>query len=227
MSSYVIIELDTTAPSNPTISLEDGATFATSQLIDATISVGDADTTNYQMKLWGDVDLTNDPDVQDTEADSSWSTFSNTKQVKLSSGDGQKTIYLRVRDDVYNESGLASDSITIDSSRPVVTTTNPDVNTISKVPGRNEASFSFTVDTPFEEYHVKVVSSTGASHDTGSQIGTANGSTGVQGSVGGYDTSTSPINVTVTGGDLQVASAGDGDKIIKVFVRDDAGNWSV
>ena len=34
------------------------------------------------------------------------------------------------------------------------------------------------------------------------------------------------IACTITGADLEVASSGDGQKIIKVFVKNSAGTWS-
>lgn len=52
MASYFTLTLDTTAPSNPSISLEGGATYATAQLITATIGTSDTPTTNYQMLIW-------------------------------------------------------------------------------------------------------------------------------------------------------------------------------
>lgn len=225
MSNYFYLTLDTTGPANPSITIEGGAQYATQQLVDCAISTSDGDTTGYQMKIWGDVDTANNPDIQDTEANSNWITFSASQQVKLSSGDGSKTINVKIRDDVYNESAQASDSITLDTTLPVVTISGPDVTKISKKPGKNECAFSFTVDTVFDEYKVKVVSSTGAAHDTGTLIGTANGSTNMSGNAGGYAADTA-INCTITGADLEAASAGDGEKIIKVFVKDEAGNWS-
>lgn len=226
MSNFIYIELDTTAPASPTVSADLGAQYTTDLFVDLNISTGDVDTTGYQMKVWGDVDLTNDVNVQGDELSSSWITYNTSKQVKLNSGDGSKTIYLRIRDDVHNESSITSDTIILDSSLPVVTANSPDVSVISKISGKNVASFSFSVDSDFEEYKVKVVGATGASHDTGTTIGTANGSTNVSGTDGGY-TSANPINVSIYGADLENASAGDGEKIIKVFAKDLAGNWSV
>lgn len=226
MANYFNLTLDTTAPSSPSINIEDGAQHATQQLVDCTINTSDSDTTGYQMKIWGDVDTGENLSIQDTESNSSWITYSTGQQVKLSSGDGSKTINLSIRDDVNNESAQASDSITLDTTLPVITISGPDVNKISKVTGNNECSFSFDVDSIFDEYKVKVVNSTGASHDTGVQIGTANGSTNMSGAAGGYAANTA-INCTITGSDLEAADSGDGEKIIKVFARDEAGNWSV
>ena len=224
MANYFYITLDTTAPANPSIVIEGGATYTANQLVDVALSTSDSDTTGYQMKIWGDVDNSHDTDVQSTEGDSNWITYQESKQIRLSEADESKTLYLRIRDDVHNVSSQASDSIILDSTQPTVTITGPDVDRISKIDGRDEASFSFQVDQDFEEYKVKVVSSTGASHDTGTAILTTNGSTNMSGT--DSFASTTPINSILNGADLEVASAGDGEKIIKVFVRDAAGNWS-
>jgi hypothetical protein len=225
MANFIYIELDTTAPSSPSISIEGGATYATNQLVSLAISTTDGDTTGYQMKIWGDVDATYDTAVQTTKETSSWISYNNSKQVKLSSGDSSKNIYLVIRDDVHNESSQVSDDIILDMSIPIVSVTSPDVDTISKQSGKNIASFSFTSDSDFVEYKVKYVNSTGASHDTGALIPTTAGSTNTSG-IGSFSAST-PINVQITGTDLETASGSDGNHIIKVFVLDDAGFWSV
>ncbi|MFC3883744.1 hypothetical protein ACFOU2_09625 [Bacillus songklensis] len=226
MPSYFTLTLDTTGPANPSLSINAGATYATAQLVDLAIGTSDGATTGYQMKIWGDVDTAYDTNVQATEAASSWITFSTSKQVKLSAGDGAKTINVKIRDDVFNESAQASDSINLDTTRPVVTISGPDVAKISEVSGKDAASFSFTVDSAFVEYKVKVVSSSGSAENTGTQIGTTNGSTNMSGTAGNYAASTA-INCTIDASDLKAASAGDGAKVIKVFVKDAAGNWSV
>lgn len=228
MANYFNLVLDTTAPANPTISINGGAAYANNQLVDLSIGTSDGSTAGYQMKIWGDVDPTYDANVQDTENSSIWITFADTKQIKLSSGDGSKTIYVKIRDDVWNVSAQVSDSITLDQTKPVVTVTNPDVSKISKITGKNVASFSFSCDSDFVEYKVKVVSASGAAHDTGILIPTTAGSTNMSGinETTPFPAST-PINCQIYGTDLETASSGDGTKIIKVFVKDVAGNWSV
>ena len=223
MPNNFLLTLDTTAPSNASVLIEGGSTYATNQLVTLTIATDDGDTTGYQMLIWGDVDTAYDTAVQDLEGSSNWITYATSKQVKLSTGDGSKNIYLKIRDDVHNPSAQASNSILLDTTLPVVTISGPDVSKISKIEGHNVCSFSFQVDTEFEEYKVKVVSAVGAAHDTGTLIGTANGSTNMSGNAG-YTAST-PINCSVYGADLELASAGDGDKIIKVFALQNA-QWS-
>ena len=232
MANYFSLTLDTTGPSNPSIRLNSNAQFATNELVTATIGTGDSVTSGYQMKIWGDIDvswaksngLVGSSATTVSEATASWISYATSKQLKLSSGDGSKTVNLQLRDDVYNVSALASDSINLDTSRPIVTITGPDVSKISKQDGKNVAAFSFTVDSAFVEYKVKVTTS-GADHSTGTQIGSANGSTNM--SATGSFAKGSVINSTINGADLEAASAGDGTKVIKVVVRDEAGNWSI
>lgn len=224
MSSFFYLFLDTTPVSNPSISIDGGATFATNQLVTLSVGTTDADTTGYQMLIWGDVDIAFDANVQDTEAKSSWISYNNSKQIKLEVGDGSKVINLKIRDDVHNASSQVSDSVNLDTSIASVTVTNPDVSKISKNAGKNVASFTFTSDKPFTQYKIKVVSATSGAESTGTVIGTTNGSTNTSGT--GTFASGAPITVTINGADLELSSAGDGSKIIKVFVLDEAGKWS-
>ena len=223
MANYFNLTLDTTAPSSPTISLDGGASYASAQLITTTINGSGADI--IQMLIWGDVDIAHNANIQVLEGNSSWITYSTSQQVKLSAGDGSKTIYLKIRDDVYNVSSQASDSIILDTTVPVVTLTGADLTKISKQTGKNISSFSFSVDSSFVEYKIKVVGATGAAEGTGTLISNANGSINTFGT-GSYPAST-PINVQINAADLEIASAGDSVKIIKVFVKEANNAWSV
>ena len=81
-------------------------------------------------------------------------------------------------------------------------------------------------DVDFEQYKVCVVPQNSSTQDAGTQIPTEGGSLNTSGSQGSYP-KTTPIEVTITGTDLAAASAGDGVKIVKVFVCNAAGTWSV
>lgn len=225
MANYLTITLDTTAPSNPSILLNSGGVFATNQLVTASLSTSDSVTTGYQMKIWGNVDTTYDANVQASEGASAWITYATSKQIKLATGDGSKSVFAKIRDDVWNESAQVSDSITLNTVVPVATIVGQNVTKMSKNTGKNELTFSFTSDVAFVEYKIKVVTVSSASQDTGSQIPTTNGSTNVSGS--GTFASGTPIAVNIKGSDLELASANDGDKIVKVFVKNEAGLWSV
>jgi len=227
MANFVYITLDTTAPSNPIINISGGAVFTTAQLVNLSISVEDTDKTGYQMLVWGDVDTTYDTNIKEEEGLSSWIPYNNNPQIRLSAGDGSKTISIRVRDDVHNASSVAVGSISMDTSVPTVTVTTPDVSKISKIAGKDTTSFTFSANEDFSEYKVKLVGSIGATENTGEIIPTAGGSINTSGEDGDYD-SGQVITVTVKGLDLETAGAtSDGQKIIKVFVRDLSGLWSV
>lgn len=219
MASFFNLILDTTAPAGVTLSLNDDARYTTSASITAKIGCSDEDTTGYQLKVWGGVA------GAATEADAAWVNFSATKAIDLSTGDGKKTVSLKVRDDVGNESAVVTKEIILDTAVPVVTITGPDKSKISKVENFNVAAISFTCDVDFVEYKVKVVPTSASLQDAGVVIGTTNGSTNM--SATGEFADSEAINCTINGADLEVASAGDGEKVIKVFVRNAAGTWSV
>lgn len=219
MASYFNLTLDTTAPAGLTLSINDGALYATSTAVTLTIGVTDSVTTGYQMKIWG-------IDGVEDEGSASWESFAATKRVNLTSGDGLKTVYVKVRDDVYNETAPVSDTITLNTAVPVVSITGPDVSRISKNAGKNQAIINFTADVIFDEYKVCVVPQNNSTQDAGTVIPTDGGSINTSGSDGDYPASEN-IQVTITGTDLETASSGDGVKIVKVFVRSQAGIWSV
>lgn len=219
MASYFNLTLDTLAPAGLTLSINDGALYATSTAVTLTIGLTDSPSTGYQMKIWGIQGV-------DSEDSANWETFATSKSVNLTTGDGLKTVYIKVRDDVGNESAQVSDTITLNTAVPVVTITGPDKSKISKVTGFNQSVFNFTCDVEFEEYKVCVVPANNSTQDAGVIIGTTNGSQNTSGSDGSYPASEN-IKVTITGADLEAASSGDGVKIIKVFVKNAAGTWSV
>jgi hypothetical protein len=222
MASYFNLTLDTTAPAGVSI---DVGTVAGQQDITATIATSDTPTTNYQMKIWGDVDTSNDANVQATEGASSWITFATSKAIKLSSGDGSKTINVKVRDDVWNESSAQSDSVTLDTTAPTATISGPDVGKVSKVSGKRESAFSFSPDVAVQAYKVKVVPATNSIHSAGTQIPTTNGSVNMS---GGSVSSGATVNCTIDGRDLETAAGIDGTHIVKVFVQETgSGIWSV
>lgn len=222
MANNFTVTLDTTGPSSPSISYP---AYATAQLITVTISTGDGVTTGYQMKIWGDVDGAYDANVQPLEANSAWMTYATSKQVKLSATDGNKTVYLKLRDDVLNESAQASDMITLDTTKPIPSiTVGPDVTKVSKIATKDTIQLSFQSDQAIVAWKVKAVASTSDTESMGTQIPTTAGSTNV---TGGALAATTNQAVTIKAADLETASPGDGAKIVKVFVQDAAGNWSV
>ena len=170
MASYFNLTLDTLAPQGLTIKLNNGSQYTTSKAVQLAINVTDESADGYQMKVWG-------IDGIAKESDAVWETLANVKDITLPTGDGLKTVYVKVRDDVYNETAVTSTSITLDTSVPAVTIIGPDVSRISKTSPKDVATFSFTSDVAFTEYKIKVVPSKSSLHDAGTLIGTANGST--------------------------------------------------
>ncbi len=218
MASFFNLTLDTLAPSGLSLLINNGAQYTTSTAVTLKITLTDADTAGYQMKIWGTADAA-------SESAASWQTFAANKTVTISGGDGMKTIYVKVRDDVGNESAAASDTIILDTAVAAVSITGPDKSKISKVNGYNSAAFSFTSDRPFVEYKVCVVPAVNSLQDAGVVIPTTNGSSNTSGT-GSFNANTA-VNVTIKGADLEAASSGDGVKIVKVFVKSEAGIWSV
>lgn len=218
MASYFNLALDTTAPTGLTLSINDGAMYATSTAVNLTIGLTDSPTTGYQMKIWGIEGATE-------ETAASWETFATSKSVNLTTGDGLKTVYIKVRDDVGNETAQVTDTITLDTTVPVVTITGPDKSKISKVTGYDTSIFSFMADVEFAEYKVCVVPATLSTQEAGTLIPVTGGSQNTSGSEGNYQADTA-ITVTIKGADLESASSGDGTKVVKVFVKTAAGLWS-
>ena len=217
MASYFNLTLDTTAPVGAGITINGGATATNDPLVTLALSVSDGETNGYQMKIWG---------ITGAESESApqWETFAASKQVTLPCGDGQKTVYAKFRDDVWNESAQVSASITLNTAVPVVTVLGPDKAKISKVSGMDTSVFTFTTDVDVAEYKVCVVTEANATHTQGTQIGTDGGSENMS---GGPVTANSEVSCTVKAADLDAASSGDGVKIVKVFAKTAVGTWSV
>lgn len=229
--------LDTQGPQGVTLVLDTGnPQFTLDRVVNAQPGTTSGDA--VLMKLWGDVDNAADPNVQTTEAASAWVAYAP-RDVTVAAGDGVKTINVRLRDDVGNTSTVASDTITLDTTAPVITITAGPSSTaggappkISKNAGFDDAALTFSSDSDLQAYKVKVVPSTGADQSQGTTIPTAGGSTNVDSGAGDGVTvklaASTGLTVHVKGADLDAAAAnGDGTKQLKVFGQDMAGNWSV
>lgn len=216
MAAYFTLTLDTTAPSGGSISLP---ARSNSVHVTATLSATGA---NY-MKLWGDICAT-EGGTAITEANASWVAYSASASIILTSTDGSKTVYVKFKDDVGNESASVNASTVLDTSGPVVTIVGPDVAKISKVAGYNVSAFTFSANEAFDEWTVRVVPNTSSTHTAGTEIPTTGGSTNMHGTT--QTAASTAVSCTIYGADLETASSGDGAKIIKVFVKDLTGNWS-
>ena len=214
MASYFNLTLDTLAPTISAFTINSGASVTTSQTVTLTITCSDA----ASMKIWGINGVA-------SEAAASWETFASSKQVTLTSGDGTKTVYVKVRDSVYNESATSSDSITLSTAIPTITITGPDVNVISEQAGKNIATFSFTSSMALKAWKVKLVPTNSSAQDAGTQIPSTGGSTNMTGTTKAANTS---VECKIYGADLSSAAGGtDGTYIIKVFGQASANDlWS-
>ena len=204
MASYFNLTLDTLAPTISAFTINSGASITTSRNVTLAITSSDA----ASMKIWG-IDGVAD------EASASWETFASSKSVTLTSGDGSKTVYVKVRDSVYNESSASSASITLSTAIPTITITGPDVSVISEQAGKNVATFSFQSNMALKAWKVKLVPANNSEHDAGTQIPSTGGSTGMTGTTLAANTSQ---QCKIYGADLSTAAGGsDGTYIIKVF----------
>lgn len=220
MASFFNLTLDTVAPSGTSLTINGGALYTANTAVNLTIGCTCPDKTGYTMKIWGSIV------GAETEAAATWQAYAENKAVTLTSGDGLKTVYVKIRDAVWNEAAPVSKTITLNTAIPVVTITGPDVSVISKITGKDTSVFDFTADQDFTEYKVGVVTAENSLQNTAVVIGTAGGSTGTSGTGGNYKKDTN-ITVTIKGADLQTAAGGsDGTYIIKTFVRNAAGTWS-
>ena len=220
MAAFFNLTLDTLAPQGVTLSINAGAIYTSNKAVTLAIGCSDASTAGYSMKIWGSVT------GAATEEDAKWENYVASKTVTLTDGDGLKTIYVKVRDNVWNEADPVSATITLNTSIPVVTIVGPDVPIISEIVGKNTSKFNFTANAIFDEYKVGVVPATNSTVSDVTVIGTTGGSTNTSGSDGNYPADTN-IDVTINATDFKTAAGGaDGTYIIKVFVKNQAGTWS-
>jgi hypothetical protein len=229
-SSFNIV-LDTTAPGGTACVINGGASVTTDDDVTLRLTTTDTPKTGYQIKIWGNVDPAFNASIQTTEGASAWITPTWTTDnadtaVRLSTGEGSKTLSAKIRDDVWNETTTLTDSITVDTTVPVVTIqSGPDTTKVSKVSGKRTVVFAWDADVNIDQYEVAVVANSGSARGSGTVILTTNGSSNVAASgaiAAGADTTT-----TIDGRDLEVASTGDGTKVVKVFVREaGSGLWS-
>lgn len=214
MASYFQLTLDTLAPTISAFTINSGASVTTSTTVTLAITSSDA----ASMKIWGINGVA-------SEADASWETFASTKQVTLTSGDGSKTVYVKVRDSVYNESSASSATITLSTALPTISVVGADVSVISEQSGKNVATFSFSSNMALKAWKVKVVPANNSAQDAGEQIPSTAGSVNMTGTTLAANTS---IECKINGTDLSTAVGGsDGTYIIKVFGQASANDlWS-
>jgi hypothetical protein len=167
-----------------------------------------------------------------SEANAPWISYAATKNVRLASGDGAKTVRVKIRDDVWNTSSEATDGVTLDTSIPVISVTaGPTPSRISKQTGKRTASFTWQSDIALSAYEVRLVADVNDVRTAGTLIGTTGGSQNVSGGATGAAT---PLVTQIDGADLETAGVNGAAAyngapgIVKVFGQSAAnGQWSV
>jgi uncharacterized repeat protein (TIGR02543 family) len=116
------ITYDTQPPTGGTISINGGAAYTNSTAVTLTLSATGA----AQMKISENIEFS-DTDYESYTADRSFT---------LSSGDGDKTIYVKYKDAAGNEAASVSDTIRLDTHVPEVSlsSTAPDTTNLSPIP---------------------------------------------------------------------------------------------
>lgn len=216
MPAYFNLILDTTPPQDVAVEIEGGAAVINDVNVSVAVTTSDADTTGYQVKLWGDIEGV------ETEEDAVWQMLTPSIAVTLTAVDSLKIVRARLRDDVWNESAAAADTTELDTAGPFIAViTGPDADKVSRIDGKRVSAFTWIASEPFEHYEVRVVPANDSAHTAGVLVGTV-GSINVQDD-GLFEPDT-PIDTTIDGRDLPDP---DGNKIVKVFARDVNGFWSV
>lgn len=106
------IIIDTTPPINGRVTINNGASSTNSRIVILSAFATDAMTSVTQIKI------SNDP----TLVEATWETVANARSWSLSAGEGIKTVYIKFKDRVGNETAeIASASILLDTLQP----TNP------------------------------------------------------------------------------------------------------
>jgi len=104
------IEVDTTSPSNPSVLINNGAGYTNSRNVSLTLSATDINLTEMRIA------------ENSSFSGASWEAFAGSKAWALSTGDGTKYVYAQYRDIAGNTSDVASASIILDETKPVVGT---------------------------------------------------------------------------------------------------------
>lgn len=102
------LTVDTAAPSG-SISTNNNESYATSTLVNLAISSSDVTTSVVEMMISNSADF----------AGATWEAYATTKDWTLTSGDGTKTVYIKFKDLVGNESSVYSDTVILDTTAPV------------------------------------------------------------------------------------------------------------
>lgn len=112
------------------------------------------------------------------------------------------------------EAWLEIPGVATDTTPPVPTVGTITATKISRVAGKDSTDVSWDTDEAFVEYEIRRVANASDGRGAGNQVETATVS------------SRTSHTVTITDDELVAASASEGSNLLKVFVKDAAGNWS-
>ena len=104
---------DATAPTNPSIIINDNATYTNNRNVSLALSASDPTSGLSQMNL-----------RNEGESWAGWRGYQSPYSWTLPSGDGTKTVYAQFKDAADNTSNTASDSIILDTTPPDTTITS-------------------------------------------------------------------------------------------------------
>ena len=234
MSNYINLPLDTLGPQNVSVILNDGEQVTSEKAIRYSVTCSDSDTSDFQMKIWG-------TEACPSEADADWQAYVNSGTVYTDDETGLKTIYFKLRDDVYNESETVAAMVNYVNERPCIRGLFVTPVKLSLVDKKNVASGGFNFSETIDAVKIKIVSDVNASHDDPSNISipTANGSEmwddlapdSYSISTLDYEgiiPSSMSVSFYINAKDIVSVAPGDGVKIVKFFVRSAfSGLWSV
>ncbi|WP_198360488.1 Ig-like domain-containing protein [Thermincola potens] len=148
-------------PPSGTITIKNGDTWTNSRLVTLTLSATDPNAGIVSMMRFSNDGVNWGP----------WEAYMTGRDWSLTEGDGLKTVYVQFRDSYGNISGVASDTINLDTTPPqltlnaVVSPTNVNSQTVNgNVYDQNSATvFVYTPDTDASDGSATVVNSTSPS----------------------------------------------------------------
>ena len=160
--------VDTTAPSNPSVSINSGASSTTSTSVTLTLSATDTvGVTGYCAKESSTTPSSNDSCWTSVTSTTSYSATVSFTLSSGSVGDNTKTVYVWFRDSAGNVSASASDSITL----TVYDTTAPSAPTgVSASAGNGQVTISWSSVSGATSYNIYWSTTSGVTKTTGTKL---------------------------------------------------------
>jgi uncharacterized protein (TIGR02145 family) len=187
MESLIVFDEINPQPISPAITIAGGAHYSTTRDVQLSIS---ATGSNLQMKLNED----------STFSGITWQSFSETANFQLSTGEGEKTVYAKLKNDFEIEADKVYDDIIVDTTPPTIAlTVNPDSGITDETSFEFDPTASSDNLSPAQNLQIRFDWENDDSYDTDWQ-------------------QLSIIN--------HQYSIGGGDKMIKMQLKDGAG-WQV